>query len=675
MDKKNLNDEFEKALHIHNQGDLTQAESIYKKILINSPNHDGALHGLGLIAFSKNSLKKAAQLIKKAILINPKKNNYHANLGNILYEARNFSEAIKEYKKVLKNDRDNSLIHNNLGHAYQANSQINNAISSYKNAIRNNTNNLEYRFNLAVCLQKSGEFSLAKKEYTMMIKENPNNPQIHHNLGILYLENNKAEKAIKYFEECIKLNPSYALAYNSMGSAAAKNGNTKKAIEQYKKAIEIDPNYFEAIINLANLYELSNTQEKINKYFKISKIIKLYKNALTINKNHEKTLNSIACAYESIGDVKKSKKYFKKLLSINPNNIEANYNYTRLIDKKYYDNKYIRNLEKLISNNANETKIFLLFFSLAHIYDKKGEYKKAEYNFTYANNLKDKNNNYNKKKIKITALEIIDSYTEELYRQFKNKNIKQTIKPIFILGMPRSGTSLIEQIISNHEEVHGAGEIIKMAKIEDTYKNKFAKNKKYPSSIKFINDKIIEELSNDYTQYLTSLNSKVKIFTDKLPGNFIRIGFIKLLFPNAKIIHCKRHPLDNCLSIFFTNFSDKIDYSFNLDNIANYYLSYTKIMNHWKKIFNNDFYEICYESLIMEPEKNIRDFFEYCELDWNEKLLDHLNNKRPVQTASVMQVRKPIYKTSVRRAKNYKEITKKILSISDFKLLSENYNF
>ncbi|HBH09967.1 MAG TPA: hypothetical protein DDX15_00420, partial [Gammaproteobacteria bacterium] len=101
---------------------------------------------------------------------------------------------------------------------------------------------------------------------------------------------------------------------------------------------------------------------------------------------------------------------------------------------------------------------------LAHIYDKKGEYKKAEYNFTYANNLKDKNNNYNKKKIKITALEIIDSYTEELYRQFKNKNIKQTVKPIFILGMPRSGTSLIEQIISNHEEVHGAGEIIKMAK-------------------------------------------------------------------------------------------------------------------------------------------------------------------------------------------------------------------
>ena len=129
--------------------------------------------------------------------------------------------------------------------------------------------------------------------------------------------------------------------------------------------------------------------------------------------------------------------------------------------------------------------------------------------------------------------------------------------------------------------------------------------KKYPSSIKFINDKIIEELSHEYTQYLTSLNSKVKIFTDKLPGNFIRIGFIKLLFPNAKIIHCKRHPLDNCLSIFFTNFSNNIDYSFNLDNIANYYLSYTEIMNHWKKIFNNDFYEICYESLVMEPEKNI----------------------------------------------------------------------
>lgn len=672
MNDKNLDDKFKKALIFYHAGQLKQAEGIYREILVSEPSNDKAFYGLGLVAFQSGFLTQASQLIEKAVSISPSNSEYQAALGNALYSIANYPKSVIHYKKALKKDPKNSTILNNLGHAYQANLDIENAILCYKNATSNDKNNLEYRGNLALCLQKSGAFKLAEKEYKRILKNNPNSVEIEHNLGALYLENNHLEHAIRCFEKCIELNPGYALAYNSLGAVETKNQKIGKAIKYYEKALEIDPTYFEANINLANLYELSNHQEKTNKYYEISTIINLYNKALSINPNHEKTLYSIGCAYESAGDIEKSKIYFEKLLSINPNDIHAIFNYTRLMNKKDYSDKYIKNIEEVANKNKKSAERHILNFSLAHIYDKKGEYILAEKNFIKANKLRSKKNNYNKNKIKLITDETIKSFTYELYDEFKDNNL-ESIRPIFILGMPRSGTSLIEQIISNHSKVYGAGEISKMAQIEEKYTNLHSQKMKYPLSIKFINNEIMQGFATEYIKYLVSLNSDLKVFTDKLPGNFIRIGLIKLLFPNAKIIHCRRHPLDTCLSIFFTNF-DNIDYSFNINNIANYYLCYSRLMAHWKKLFSNEIYEIHYEDFVRQSEKNIRDIFSYCELDWNDSLLNHLHNKRPVHTASVMQVRKPIYKTSIERFRNYTQLTNELLTIPDFESLVSAYD-
>jgi len=673
MNDKNLDDKFRKALLFYHTGQLKQAEEIYREILVSEPSNDKAFYGLGLVAFQNGLLTQASQLIEKAVSINPNNSEYQAALGNALYSIANYPKSIIHYKKALKKDPKNSTILNNLGHTYQANLDIENAILCYKNAISNDKNNLEYQGNLALCLQKSGAFKLAEKEYKRILKNNPNSVGIEHNLGTLYLENNHLEHAIRCFEKCIELNPGYALTYNSLGAVETKNQKIGKAIKYYEKALEIDPTYFEANTNLANLYALSNQQEKTNKYYEISTIINLYNKALSINPNHEKTLNSIGCAYESAGDIGKSKIYFEKLLSVNPNNFHAIFNYTRLMNKKDCSDKYIKNIEEVVNKNKNNDERYLLNFSLAHMYDKKGEYMLAEKNFIDANKLKSKKNKYNKNETKLIIDETINSFNNELYNNLKDDDSKP-ITPIFILGMPRSGTSIIEQIISNHDKVYGAGEIIKMAQIEEKYKNMFLKKMKYPSSIKFINREIIQNLSNQYTEYLRSLNPESNIFTDKLPGNFIRIGLIRLLFPYAKIIHCKRHPVDTCLSIFFTNFSDNINYSFNLKNIGNYYLNYCRLMAHWKKIFSNEIYEINYEDFVRQSERNIRDIFSYCELDWNNNLLNHLHNKRPVLTASVMQVRKPIYKTSIERFRNYTQLTNELLTIPHFESLVSAYD-
>ena len=672
MNDKNLDDKFRKALLFYHTGELKQAEEIYREILVSEPSNDKAFYGLGLVAFQNGLITQASQLIEKAASINPSNSEYQAALGNALYSIANYPKSVIHYKKALKKDPKNSTILNNLGHAYQANLDIENAIFSYKNAISNDKNNLEYQTNLALCLQKSESFELAEKEYKRILKNNPNSVEIEHNLGALYLENNHLKHAIRCFEKCIELNPGYALAYNSLGVVETKNQNIEEAIKYYEKALEIDPTYFEASTNLANLYGLSNHQEKTNKYYEISTIIDLYKKALSINPNHEKTLNSIGCAYESAGDIEKSKTYFEKLLSINSNNFHAIFNYTRLMNKKDYSDKYIKNIEEVVNKNKNNDERYILNFSLAHIYDKKGEYILAEKNFIDANKLKSRKNKYNKNKTKLIIDETINSFNNELYNDLKDDNSKP-VTPIFILGMPRSGTSIIEQIISNHDKVYGAGEIIKMTQIEEKYKNMFSKKMKYPLSIKFINKEIIRELGNQYIEYLVSLNPESNIFTDKLPDNFIRIGLIKLLFPYAKIIHCKRHPVDTCLSIFFTNF-DNIDYSFNLNNIANYYLCYSRLMAHWKKLFGNKIYEINYEDFVRQSEKNIRDIFSYCELDWYDSLLNHLHNKRPVHTASVMQVRKPIYKTSIERFRNYTQLTNELLTIPDFESLVSAYD-
>jgi hypothetical protein len=283
-----------------------------------------------------------------------------------------------------------------------------------------------------------------------------------------------------------------------------------------------------------------------------------------------------------------------------------------------------------------------------------------------ANYIMKQNSNYDISKTAKLFDNIIKLFNDLDIENFKKKQSNKKI--IFICGMPRSGTTLVEQIVASHSKVNGAGELHYLSSI---IKDNFLEN------LKFNKQKIIEELSNDknvilekFIQLLNFHDFDTDIITDKAPQNFMWIGFIKLFFPNCKIIHCSRNPKDNCLSLYKNYFSSPtMSWAYDQIEIGKYYNLYRNLMIFWKSKFNDFIYDANYENLVNYPEEEVKKMLSFCNLNWEADCLNFYNNKKtPVQTVSVSQASKPIYKSSMNSNEAYTEYLSDMFHILDSKI-------
>ena len=221
--------------------------------------------------------------------------------------------------------------------------------------------------------------------------------------------------------------------------------------------------------------------------------------------------------------------------------------------------------------------------------------------------------------------------------------------------MPRSGTTLIEQILASHPEVYGAGELGLIISATDSLPSRLGSMLVYPECMASIDQRHLDQIADQYLRQISALSSNAARITDKMPHNFLHLGFIELLFPNARVIHCVREPLDTCLSCYFTDFGDKHAFSRNLSDLGRYYRQYQRLMKHWRKVLNIPIIDISYEALVEDQIALSQKMIEFCDLDWDDQCIDFYQTDRVVTTASYDQVRQPLYKTSVQRWKNYQE--------------------
>ena len=324
---------------------------------------------------------------------------------------------------------------------------------------------------------------------------------------------------------------------------------------------------------------------------------------------------------------------------------------------KYTENhkhyKDIKNtLEKL---ELNETQKSHLYFALGKYFEDIKDYKKSFLFYEEANKLHRKKINFSIKKEKDNFLKVKEYFNKKVFKEFNNLGNKDE-SAIFILGLPRSGTTLVEQILSNHSNVYGADEIYNFPEL-------IKKNFCFPNENKLINEinlDRIKTVGNTYIDEIKKISNNSLRITDKLPLNFLYVGFIKICLPNSKIIHCYREPMDNILSIYKNHFtSNKIKYAYELKEIVEYYNLYKNLLIYWNKLLPSFIINIKYENLISKPNSEIKKLIKSCNLDWSEKCLNFYNNKRPIKTASNSQARNKIYKTSVNSWKNYENYLKK----------------
>ena len=476
-------------------------------------------------------------------------------------------------------------------------------------------------------------------------------PVVFNLLSLAFQKKGEFNNSVKIMHDALLLYPRNVLHLNNLGISYHNLEQFIEAEKHFQRGLELEPNYINILNNLGNLKKDLNL---------IDEAIKYYKKSLSINSNMLVTNFNLAIIYQSLGKFEKSKEYLEKTLEIDPNFSEAD-RVLSLITKYDENNEHFKIMLKKISDSKlNDYEVLQLHFGLGKCYEDINDYENAFNHYNKGNSIKKKITNYNIQHDIIKFEKVKNIF--KIYKNFKIK--KNERKIIFVLGMPRSGTSLTEQILSSHSDVFGGGEIPFIPSIIN-------KNFLQDKNVKIFNEinDLEKKLNNSQDYYLrqiSSIDNSEKSFTDKTPLNFRYIGFLINIFPNLKIINCKRNPVDVCWSNFKNYFGGTLNFSNDLEDLAKYYNQYENIMKFWKKYFSNNIYDLNYENLVNSSKSEIKNLIKFCELSWDPNCLKHYENKRVIKTVSFNQARKPIYKSAIKSSNKYEKYLGKLVSNFNF---------
>ena len=484
----------------------------------------------------------------------------------------------------------------------------------------------------------TGSYDEVVRKAVPLIKKYPATYILSNLLALAYNAQNRHEKGIEILEDAIRNDPKNIFVLNNLGLIHSNLENNDIAEEYLKRAITLKPLFLDAHITLANLKsKIDKNKEALDI---LTKLENTYEKSYILNF----TLGNI---YQQIGNFNKATEHFNLCLKIDPLNTAPD-KAISLITKYTPKNSHLNYMQKKFETIKSNDHKMILSFALGKAYEDIKEYKKSFEYLNIANKIRDESLNYSIDEEKKLFLNIKNFFKKKSFTEIEPSDKKI----IFILGMPRSGTSLIEQILSSHKQVHGAGELNHIS-------NFIEKNS-------FLNDENLSEkkLLEFQNYYIEKLDTQKNIVTDKAPLNFKWIGFLIATFPNCKIIHSNRDPMDICWSMFKNFFlSKKLNFCYSLENLGKYYLLYKELMIFWKSQFEEKIYDINYEDLITNQETEVKKLLKHCELDWDENCMTFYKNKKSVTTASLAQVRSPIYNSSLQKWKNYSSELNELLQI------------
>ena len=495
-----------------------------------------------------------------------------------------------------------------------------------------------------------GKFKKVIEGCNILKKKIPENSFILNLTGMAYQGLGQHINAIIFFRESLRVDINNIAAMNNLANSLKAIGKLDESREIYEKILKIDPSYINALNNFANLktllYDYDGAIELFNKAIPIAKQKKI--NPINI-------LFSFATALHSVNQRDESIKIFNEILKIDKNHTKTHKSLSSIYSYSKNNNQSIEHLEFMknvsINQDLNNDQKIEIFFAIGKAYDDLKDIDNAFHYFDKANNLKHKLTNSNLlnevNQMKNIKKVFKDLNTDIAHDSFSNKKI------IFICGMPRSGTTLVEQIIASHKNVYGAGELIYLTNIitEDFFENEKIKKNKITGSL----SNSINPPNKKYFDNLVLHNFTENVITDKAPQNFKWLGFIKIFFPNSKIIHCIRNSKDNCLSIYKNFFPASVmNWSYNQKDISIYYKNYKDLMGFWQTKIPNFIYNINYEKLVSDKKNEISKLLNFCELEMDDNCFNHhKNTKTPIKTVSISQAREEIYSSSVDSSKKY----------------------
>jgi len=674
-----LEDAVERATKLYSAGQLDQAEDLCRQIIAARPMRADVHNILGVVLHRKGrteegvkcvreavrlnstnphfysnlgemerkagNLDAAATALRRAISIDPNSAQAQNNLGIVYYDQHDYEKAAEHYRKAIETDDRYAEAHNNMGNAHRALGDTDAALGEYERAIELRENYAEAYNNMATALRDQQKLEEAEFSYRRALQIRPNYIEAAQNLSTLLLQQKRYDDALRILGDILKTQPKSVPTLICVARAQLMRGAHSTAERAAKMALDEDPESAEAYTVLGQIYhELDRFEESVVNHEK----------ALKIKPESLEALNFYGITLKSLGRMDEARTMFAKALELQPSAIGA---YSNIVDLENFskDDALFKAMTDILdkAKDPNEERYMALHFALGKAYEDMKEYPKSLEHYMIGAKLKRAILNYDEKEVFGFFDSIREVFNEDYFNKRPYDGIPTSL-PIFIVGMPRSGSTLTEQIISSHPDVYGAGEIKLLSACLTAMRQKFPNIPRFPQMALGMKTHQYASVANAYLKEMAAMSPTALRVTDKLLTNYYFVGFINTLFPNAKIIHTMRNPVDTCLSAYSKLFKDDMPHSYDLTEIGRYYKKYEQLMEHWRQVLPAGvMLDVQYENVVADAETNARKIIEFCGLPWNDACLNFHKSDRPIKTASVSQVRKPIYGSSVNRWERY----------------------
>lgn len=625
------------ALAHHRAGRVAAAERLYLELLAAQPGHPEALHHLGLLRAQGGRAGEAAELIRRAIDGDPGAALPHYNLGIVLQELGRIEEAIGSYRSALALDPLAASAWVNLGNALAAQGDDAAAEDAYGQALSLQPGFAHAHLNLGVLRRRQGRLGEAIAQLRRAVEIRPGSAEALTLLGAVLIDLGDAAAARDVLLRARRLAPASAEAHGNLGVAWVELGELAAAEPHLRRAVALAPASADVHLGLGRLLQERRRPQEA---------LACFDRALELRPDFAEALASRAGVLQVLGRFAEAGAAAERAFALQPRNGRIGYGLAQARRLAAGDERIAR-LEELWRHLPQDAPDRIpLCFALGKVYDETGRRDEAFSAWLEGNRLK-------RGRVRFDLAELC-AFAGRLRSTFGPAEMPPAATgdpsdlPILIVGMPRSGTTLVEQILASHPQVHGAGELEALAEVAVSLPGG------YPQGVAALAAPALRRAGDAYVSRLRALAPRAGRVCDKAPQNFFHLGLLARILPRARVIHCTRHPLDVCLSCFsILFFRDAQPFTYDLAELGGYYLLYDELMRHWRSVLPQSMHEVRYEDLVADQEAVSRRLLEFCGLPWDEGCLEFHRTERPVQTASRLQVRQPLYASAVGRWRRY----------------------
>jgi len=664
------------AVQAHRAGRLAEAKRLFGLVLSEAPENVCVLHAMGTIALQTGKPTVAERFLRRALTLERNNPEILANLGAALLMLGHPQEAVAALRQTLMHHPAHPTANYNLGLMHLQAGRFDEAASHLGTVVAAQPGNANALNALGVALIKLEKAEAAIPRFREALAVMPGKRDFEHNLANALGEAKSFVEAFGLYETLLDADPRNARLRFDYAHALAKAGRVSRASEEYTRVIALEPKNADAHNNLGNLLKVRGRLGDAEYHLR---------QAAALRPDDPNILNNLAGALDESGKGVDAREICRKALTLHPDDFHSRSIMVRsflndgLFDEAMatiqempntgagalqrcflmannhsyrFTDDDIRVLESALEEPSLTSPLRAdVCFTLGRALHNRGDHAKAFRFYQDGNCLLDVNGEAGWIDRRLNLAKRARVFTADVFQRFAGLGTPSE-KPIFIVGMPRSGTTLLEQILASHPDVVGGGEL---PDIEDFAHGLAEKHgtEDYLNCIANLDESTIGAATEQYLSRLDAISPSALRVTNKMPANFLHLGLIAVLFPGARIIHCTRDPRATCLSIFFHKFLGYHPYAYNLQKLGRYYRLYTRLMEHWRKVLPLAIHEVRYEDLVADPERVSRDLLEHCGLAWDVRVLRFHETRRSVQTASLWQVRQPLYRDSVDSWRRY----------------------